>query len=435
MKHIAWSSRICGLAQELLFTAVNMNTIQTITSSMPQQDARPVQNAAARSLAQQDARPVRNAAKRSQAEQGAANDTSPVRQDSRPVQRSSGMSPQGQDAASSAPEQSFNLLLGQLLGNTAQSASNQLPQQGVVGNGTADAGPLPDAQALAAAKQAPLPASASLASLLGGQGMGAIEQAQGTGADTKFADLLAGAGNDKGNSNKPVTAEAENQDHAAAPDQRVDGTKKPFSFPIQPEGAGQVKPETMDPLSALKTPEQLSLPEKNTPVQAANDLAAAQHGASAVQAQTVHSVVSAAPLPADGNLHVRPAIADLAEKFENTLTITRDGSRLAVKLEPEGLGKLDINLSLDQGRVHAQINVQDSATKTLIENNMQQIVDALLKDGMSVGGFSVSLQQGKGWDQAADHQEGAGREKADAPVTAVHGRGSRGSHSIVSIFV
>jgi len=93
--------------------------------------------------------------------------------------------------------------------------------------------------------------------------------------------------------------------------------------------------------------------------------------------------------------------ADPAEPFDHTVSIIRDGNRLAVKLEPEGLGKLNIDLSLDRGTVHAHIQVADDATRNVIQDNMQQIVESLMKEGLSVGGFSVSLNNG---GQQADEQ-------------------------------
>ncbi len=58
-------------------------------------------------------------------------------------------------------------------------------------------------------------------------------------------------------------------------------------------------------------------------------------------------------------------------------------------------GKPIFNLSLDQGVVNAQIQVSDPAARNLLENNMQQIINTLMHEGVAVGGFSVSLKQGE----------------------------------------
>jgi flagellar hook-length control protein FliK len=123
------------------------------------------------------------------------------------------------------------------------------------------------------------------------------------------------------------------------------------------------------------------------------------------------------------------------EQRDNTVSIIKEGTRLAVKLEPEGLGKLDINVNLKNGMIHTQISVQDDATKTLIDNNIHQIVDALLKEGLSVGGFSVSLRQGENGARTADNNREYG-EPVTAVSPAVVGESARAAvRGLVNIFV
>jgi flagellar hook-length control protein FliK len=87
----------------------------------------------------------------------------------------------------------------------------------------------------------------------------------------------------------------------------------------------------------------------------------------------------------------------------NKAFLSREGNQLSITLKPEGLGKLDINLSLDRGLLNAQIHVSDPAIKTLLENNLQQLVNSLTHEGLSVDGFSVSLRNnGSGQEQAQD---------------------------------
>ncbi len=106
---------------------------------------------------------------------------------------------------------------------------------------------------------------------------------------------------------------------------------------------------------------------------------------------------------------------------ENKATIISTGNRLAVSLEPEGLGKLNINLSLDRGMVNAQIQAADPAAKNLLENNMQQIMDTLMKEGLNVGGFSVSLKHGETGDMNGqgtnDFVKPSREESANIPST------------------
>ncbi|MBF0608120.1 MAG: flagellar hook-length control protein FliK [Magnetococcales bacterium] len=72
--------------------------------------------------------------------------------------------------------------------------------------------------------------------------------------------------------------------------------------------------------------------------------------------------------------------------------LKKSDNSLEIRVEPDGIGKLDIGLSVEKGVVHAQISATDPAGKELLEKNLRHILDALAKEGISVGGFSVSLK-------------------------------------------
>jgi hypothetical protein len=65
---------------------------------------------------------------------------------------------------------------------------------------------------------------------------------------------------------------------------------------------------------------------------------------------------------------------------------------IEVSLEPEGLGKIDIELTLDRGIVNAQINTSESIGKEIIERNLYAILNSLIDEGLNIGSFSVSLR-------------------------------------------
>ncbi len=72
-------------------------------------------------------------------------------------------------------------------------------------------------------------------------------------------------------------------------------------------------------------------------------------------------------------------------------------SSMEISLEPAGLGKLDIELKLTQDRLQGQIMVNDTAGKELIEKNLPQLLSDLTREGLQIGGFTVSLKnQGRG---------------------------------------
>jgi flagellar hook-length control protein FliK len=116
--------------------------------------------------------------------------------------------------------------------------------------------------------------------------------------------------------------------------------------------------------------------------------------------------------------------------------ITRhDGTSIEVSLQPEGLGKLDIELVFDKGLVNAHIQASHEAGKELVEQNMTEILNILAQEGITIGGFSVSLKQGRdaepegmkrGFQRRNDEDAARGEE-------AIIRKNSR--QGVISIFV
>jgi flagellar hook-length control protein FliK len=154
----------------------------------------------------------------------------------------------------------------------------------------------------------------------------------------------------------------------------------------------------------------------------------------AAQHQTAHSAANQGADSTMGQTPVRPQGADPLELFDHTVSIVKNGNRLAVQLEPDGLGKLNINLSLDKGIVNAQIHVADSAARNLIESNIQQIMNTLIGEGLSIGGFSVSLQQHGAWDGTAERQQDDTQGNGTAP-RAVSQACRTDTRRLVNLFV
>lgn len=64
---------------------------------------------------------------------------------------------------------------------------------------------------------------------------------------------------------------------------------------------------------------------------------------------------------------------------------------LRVVVEPDGVGILDIELTLEKGVINAYIFASDGAGKNFLDNNLSNLLSNLLKDGLNIGKFSVSL--------------------------------------------
>lgn len=89
------------------------------------------------------------------------------------------------------------------------------------------------------------------------------------------------------------------------------------------------------------------------------------------------------------------------ELIDKIVYVVKGNNRLGVTVEHENLGRLNINLSMEKGMVNVHINTSDSAVKELVENNIQQIIDSLFKNGVSIGGFSIGFRNHKNGDSNA----------------------------------
>ena len=90
-----------------------------------------------------------------------------------------------------------------------------------------------------------------------------------------------------------------------------------------------------------------------------------------------------------GNIAKPTAFADIVNKI---VYVAKGDNKLGVTLDHKDLGQLNIKLSLDKGVVNIHINTADKVAREFVESNMQQIVESLSKNGVSVGGFSVGLK-------------------------------------------
>ena len=123
---------------------------------------------------------------------------------------------------------------------------------------------------------------------------------------------------------------------------------------------------------------------------------------------------------------------------EHTFVITKKSERsIEVSIEPNGIGKLQIELNLDKGVINAKINATDAVGKEIIERNLTNIMDTLVKEGIAVGGLSVSLRDRGGNQKGAEGEEDIKVQDIGERIGYGNARASavRGSDSGVSIFV
>ncbi|HHY14161.1 MAG TPA: flagellar hook-length control protein FliK [Thermoanaerobacterales bacterium] len=89
----------------------------------------------------------------------------------------------------------------------------------------------------------------------------------------------------------------------------------------------------------------------------------------------------------------------LAEKI--LYSIEDNQTTATIKLEPEFLGKLDLEIVIDRGIMVAEFTVENQQVKALIEQNLTELRHNLEKNGVFVEGFNVSVNH---HDKGDPHQ-------------------------------
>lgn len=91
---------------------------------------------------------------------------------------------------------------------------------------------------------------------------------------------------------------------------------------------------------------------------------------------------------------------------------------IEVKIEPEGLGKMDIKLFMDKGHLNAHIHASESIGKEVIERSLGSITSKLAEEGINVGSFSVSLRDRRngGQQTSEDGNKSTGKTRAAAQI-------------------
>lgn len=214
-------------------------------------------------------------------------------------------------------------------------------------------------------------------------------------------------------------------------------------------GAGVVASEPEDAGSAKATP--VPVPSIAATLPAEGDPRGAEGARKReddVSAGNEGEAEPAATPPADGNRGVpgRPApprpVGTASDpgiiRFEEkAFVITRKSdTSIEVTLAPPGVGKLEIEVVLEKGVVNARIIAADSAGRDAVARSLPHIVEALARDGMNVGGFTVSLKGRRdGTGDAPAH--GAPRDPEGRHLSAVPpaSSASAASAGLVDIFV
>ncbi|MBF0453300.1 MAG: flagellar hook-length control protein FliK [Magnetococcales bacterium] len=85
---------------------------------------------------------------------------------------------------------------------------------------------------------------------------------------------------------------------------------------------------------------------------------------------------------------------ELAERVGNLRLISRAGvsDQVRINLVPRDLGNLDIRLQVDgDSRVHMMVTAESEAAKDLLKNQISQLKEALIKQGMEFGDVDIQV--------------------------------------------
>ena len=139
--------------------------------------------------------------------------------------------------------------------------------------------------------------------------------------------------------------------------------------------------------------------------------------------------------------NAQQAAPELAQRM--TLMIGQKWHEAEIQLEPQGLGKMSIQLSIDQDqKANVQFVVQQGNARELLEHALPKLRDMLANQGVQLGQTSVQ-QQAAGQQQSQGQlaQQGQGRgeggsgwqrgqnsqgEAVDVQNLAIHSTGAAG---------
>lgn len=107
--------------------------------------------------------------------------------------------------------------------------------------------------------------------------------------------------------------------------------------------------------------------------------------------------------------------------------VSRGRSRISIQLHPPSLGKLQIDLSMNQNQLRAVIIAESSQVKQILESNLNQLRACLESQNIEVDKFSVSVGQ-ENKQSASFFKDQNGKEKKGISVQAVTEQVKPGLH-------
>ncbi len=129
--------------------------------------------------------------------------------------------------------------------------------------------------------------------------------------------------------------------------------------------------------------------------------------------------------PVSGRLQTGTAKEAAPAHAEPFVVTKQADNSIEVRIEPEGLGKMDIKLYMDKGHLNAHINASEPAAKEVIEGHLGDIASKLSSEGINVGSFSVSLRNRRNGGQQNSFSDGRGRSDSETEGIKVEQAGQK----------
>ena len=117
---------------------------------------------------------------------------------------------------------------------------------------------------------------------------------------------------------------------------------------------------------------------------------------SPIEALPVDAIDSIAPAPPGTSVPAAPSASTAAHAieatpvFEQIRVAVRPGkSQVVIRLEPEELGRLDIQFTIKRGRMEGSITAENSTVARLLESQMGRLFTSMEESGIHVDTFEV----------------------------------------------
>jgi flagellar hook-length control protein FliK len=130
-------------------------------------------------------------------------------------------------------------------------------------------------------------------------------------------------------------------------------------------------------------------------------------------------------VPVRGDTSVAASWAERVVESVRVATL-RGGGEMRLRLEPAGLGNIDVRISLAHDGVRASIVAEHDSTRALLRNEQHLLHAALERSDLRLAGFSVDLGSGGSNSAFADveqqprwPEEGAAEATPDVPPEIV----------------